>query len=448
MTDAIDGHGRAMDLVLGVLGRRRAWLRLLYLLLSGPLATVYIALGIATAWGVLLSAVGVGLLLLLGCIVTAWGLALLERELAVHLLDCQLPPLSSPWSDPARPWRRLGGFVARGATWRAFAYLALRVPFGLFAATATMAVMILAAVAFWVPYRMVPTMSTALALAFATVLGLTLLLASLHAADFIGGLWGRLVVAMLSPSREERQLWDAQRRAEVAERSRRELILNVSHELRTPITSIQGHVDTLLMPATSRPTDADPERYLTTVGRETRRLASLVDDLLTLARGDAEELVMQSRPVELSGVVLGVAAALTTIAREGRQVTLALAEPMPAAWVDADPDRLAQVLANLVRNAVYSTPEGGAVRLSCGAGNGWAWAEVADTGVGIAPENLDRVFERFYRGDASRSRDSGGFGLGLSIARDLVEAMGGSIAVASQPGVGSTFRVYLRPARR
>jgi len=110
----------------------------------------------------------------------------------------------------------------------------------------------------------------------------------------------------------------------------------------------------------------------------------------------------------------------------------------------ADPGRLTQVVQNLVRNAIMHTPEGGAVSVEAGEEDaGWVFLAVSDTGVGIEPEDLERVFDRFYRTDESRTRDSGGFGLGLSIARDLVQAMGGAISVSSQVGLGSSFRVRL-----
>ena len=124
---------------------------------------------------------------------------------------------------------------------------------------------------------------------------------------------------------------------------------------------------------------------------------------------------------------------------------LAHPDALPDLVALADPDRLTQVLANLVRNAVTHTPEGGAVLVHLEAVPPDRVAvDVSDTGIGIAPEDRERIFERFYRGDPSRSRDTGGFGLGLAIARELAEAMGGGITVTSEPSVGSTFRVTLR----
>jgi signal transduction histidine kinase len=195
----------------------------------------------------------------------------------------------------------------------------------------------------------------------------------------------------------------------------------------------------------------DPEvvRYLDVVARETERLSSLVDDLLAVARAEAGELQLTVGPVSVVQVVHHVREALGPMARRQRRVTLL--ERLPEDGLPpvlADPDRLTQVMMNLVRNAVTYTPEGGLVSIEAAAdGPGHVALFVADTGIGIAPEDLERVFERLYRTDASRARSTGGFGLGLSIARDLVEAMGGTIAVDSEVGAGSRFTVRLPVAQ-
>ncbi|HKS69323.1 MAG TPA: HAMP domain-containing sensor histidine kinase, partial [Ktedonobacterales bacterium] len=190
---------------------------------------------------------------------------------------------------------------------------------------------------------------------------------------------------------------------------------------------------------------AELKTYLGIVQRETERLGALVDDLLALARGDAGELRLELGPVDGASVVEEVYGALAPLARSERQVTLVrfAAEGLPPVW--ADRARLAQVLLNLVRNAISYTPAGGIVSLSIEpAAPGQLAFIVADTGIGIASEDLPHVFDRFYRTDASRARSSGGFGLGLAISRDLVQAMGGTIGVESRAGEGSTFRVLLR----
>jgi signal transduction histidine kinase len=180
------------------------------------------------------------------------------------------------------------------------------------------------------------------------------------------------------------------------------------------------------------------------VASETRRLASLVEDRLDLARADAHELTVAVRPVELGPVVRGVVAAIAPWPGASARSPSRTRSRCPRSAPRPTRTGLAQVLTNLVRNAVNHTPEGGAVMVAAGElAADRVWVDVSDTGGGIAAEDLERIFERFYRGDRSRARDSGGFGLGISIARELAAAMGGDIGVTSEPGVGSTFRVTL-----
>jgi signal transduction histidine kinase len=288
------------------------------------------------------------------------------------------------------------------------------------------------------------TLST---LVFPGVFAFAGLALSFHVLNAIGGVWGRFAAGMLGVGEEQRQVWHARRTAEAADRSRRELIMNVSHELRTPIASIQAHVDSLLLPVAERPDAQESERRLRVTAAETRRLADLIEDLLMLARADSNELKVSNRALQVAPILEQVVLALAPLARAERQVTVSH-EQMPAGlWAIGDPDRLAQVVTNLVRNAINYTPEGGVVsiRLSSG-GDDRVQIAVSDTGLGISAEDLEHIFERFYRADASRTRNSGGFGLGLSIARELLEAMGGSLSGTSQPGLGSTFWISLRRA--
>ncbi|MDQ6773743.1 MAG: HAMP domain-containing histidine kinase, partial [Candidatus Dormibacteraeota bacterium] len=287
------------------------------------------------------------------------------------------------------------------------------------------------------------TAPLALGYASLAVLGLVLLVVAANAINGFAWMSARFAEIMLSPSPEQRQVWQARRRAEAADRGRRELIVNVSHELRTPIASIQGHAETLLLPEAQRPLDLDRDAYLGVIAGEARRLGGLVDDLLLLARAESGELATRPAAVDLRQVASQVAAALEPLAHAERRVALVRPAEPEAAWAWADSDRVAQVLTNLVRNAITHTPEGGAVMVATGDDGRWAWVSVTDTGVGIAADELARVFERFYRADPSRSRDAGGFGLGLAIARDLVEAMGGVIQATSEPGQGTSFRVML-----
>ncbi|MGH7911015.1 MAG: sensor histidine kinase, partial [Candidatus Dormibacteraceae bacterium] len=272
-----------------------------------------------------------------------------------------------------------------------------------------------------------------------------LFVAGLHVIDLMGRGWGQFAVSMLSTSQDEIRAAQAEERAQNAERGRNELILNVSHELRTPIASIQGHLDTLLVPDA---VDADPAAwrpYVETAASEAKRLGRLVDELLMLARADADNLRVEIAPVRVEPILQGVVAALRPLAKRERDVTI-LGRPADADhWVLADSGRLTQVLTNLARNGITHTPPGGVVALSS-APRGPQHVEltVADTGVGLRADELGQVFERFYRADSARARDSGGFGLGLAIAKDLVEAMGGTITATSEVGLGTTLRVMLR----
>ena len=173
-------------------------------------------------------------------------------------------------------------------------------------------------------------------------------------------------------------------------------------------------------------------------------VGALVDDLLALARADANELRLDVAPTDALGAVAEVYDAL---ARREREITLVREAPDALPPVLADRARLVQVLLNLVCNAITYTSAGGIVSLMLTQPDPAHVAiTVADTGIGIPPEDLARIFDRFYRTDSSRARATGGFGLGLSIVRDLVQAMGGTVTVASTVGDGSRFTIMLRVA--
>jgi signal transduction histidine kinase len=187
--------------------------------------------------------------------------------------------------------------------------------------------------------------------------------------------------------------------------------------------------------------------YLAIIGRAAERLSTLVDELLSLARAESGELKVEVAPVDATAVVEEVWASLAPLARRDRQIILVRDAADGVPQVLADRQRLTQVLLNLTRNAIAYTPAGGIVSISLRAPDAeTVTLAVADTGMGIPQEDLDRIFERFYRTDGSRARSSGGFGLGLAIVRDFVTAMGGAITVESTVGEGSTFTVTLRPA--
>jgi two-component system phosphate regulon sensor histidine kinase PhoR len=439
---------------LHVLVEPRSYLNALYLVAAFPLGlTYFLVLVVGAISGAFLSVLLVGFLILLATLVAAWGFALFERELVIALLGINVPPLSLPDPELISPWRMLIRHLGQPATWKSLAYLLLRLPFGIFASVLSGVVLIPSVLGILYPFiklNMDGASPASVAYlifpgAFA-VFGLAL---SFHVLNVVGRAWGRFAADMLGVGEEQRLMWQAKRTAEVADRSRRELIMNVSHELRTPIASIQAHVDSLLLPEADRPDAKEIERRLRVTSAETRRLADLIEDLLMLARADSQELKVSNRAIEVAPFLEQVVLALAPLARAERQVTVSHDEMPAGLWAIGDPDRLAQVVTNLVRNAINYTPEGGVVsiRLSAG-GADRVQIAVSDTGLGISADDLEHIFERFYRADASRTRNTGGFGLGLSIARELLEAMGGSLSATSQPGLGSTFWISLRRGQR
>jgi two-component system phosphate regulon sensor histidine kinase PhoR len=227
------------------------------------------------------------------------------------------------------------------------------------------------------------------------------------------------------------------------ERARREFVANVSHELRTPLTAIKGYAENLRDGGLQDPAVA--AQFVDVIHRNAERLRSLIEDLLDLSSVEQGQARLTLGPVRLADVVAQAAAVIRPAAqKKGQTLTLDLAEGLSAPR--ADRDRLAQVLINLLENAVKFTPEGGRIAVSGSAAPGRVVLSVSDTGVGIPPDEVPRIFERFYRVDRSRDRREGGTGLGLAIAKHLVQAMGGTIQVESAQGAGTTFRVTLPAA--
>ena len=223
------------------------------------------------------------------------------------------------------------------------------------------------------------------------------------------------------------------------EELRKEFVANVSHELRTPLTVIKGYVETLQDGALDDRPRA--QQYLATVQRHTENLSSLVDDLLSLSRLDSTSTVPSPRPVHLGKIAQKVSESMTPRAHKmGHRLVLQIADGLLP--VIGNPEYLERAIANLVENAIKYTREEGLIKLIVRGENASAViVEVVDNGVGIAEEDVPRIFERFYRVERSRSRDAGGTGLGLSIVKHIVQAHGGQIEVESTPGVGSTFRM-------
>ena len=225
------------------------------------------------------------------------------------------------------------------------------------------------------------------------------------------------------------------------EASRRDLVANVSHELKTPITAIRAHLENLL-DGVEQP---DPE-ILEVMLAQSERLGRLVEQLLDLSKLESGEVPLRREPVSLAPLVAQVMSEIE-VACTDRDVEVSSDLPDDLPTIEADPERVHQVIFNLVDNAVRFTPEGGEVRIEAHRHNGSVEVSVADTGVGIPPEALPRLFERFYRVDPARAREDGGTGIGLAIARSVVEAHGGTIRAESDPGHGSVFTFDLPVSR-
>ena len=230
-------------------------------------------------------------------------------------------------------------------------------------------------------------------------------------------------------------------RLETLFQTQQRLVADVSHELRTPLTTLRGNLDLLRRGAAEDPKMR--EEAIAAMEAEVARMSRMLSDLLLLAQADAG-IQLQFKPVELDTLLLEVYRQALVMAEGRVRVHLGHEDQ---AQVMGDADRLRQLLLNLVENAIKYTPPGGEVTLSLAREPGWVRITVADTGIGIAPEDLPHIFERFYRADKARSRTMGGTGLGLSIAQWIAEAHGGQITVESRVGEGSVFTLWL-PDRR
>jgi heavy metal sensor kinase len=223
----------------------------------------------------------------------------------------------------------------------------------------------------------------------------------------------------------------------------RRFTADASHELRTPLTAIRTEAEVAL----ARPTPADCRPVLGSILEECERLTRLIDQLLVLAREDARA-VRAPAPLDLAALLAGVVETMRPLA-EAKRVRLEY-QPNGAATLAGDETRLRQVFYNLLDNAIKYTPAGAAVSIALRRQGNHHRVTVRDNGIGIPPEHLPHVFDRFYRVDKSRGREPGGTGLGLSIARTIVTAHGGEIELESTPGKGTTCTVTLpadhRPA--
>jgi two-component system phosphate regulon sensor histidine kinase PhoR len=227
------------------------------------------------------------------------------------------------------------------------------------------------------------------------------------------------------------------------ESMRRDFVANVSHELRTPVTSIRSAAETLIDGAASDPAAA--QAFISIIERNAQRLQQLVEDLLDLSRIEQRGFRLSLEPLELRPIFSQVLGLFRE--RAGRK-DIALEERLPSEIprVRADRRALEHVLTNLIDNAVKYCGSGAQVWVSVQRGADSVTVSVGDNGPGIDERHLPRVFERFYRVDAGRSREVGGTGLGLSIVKHLIEAMGGTVAVESKLGAGTTFSFTLKPS--
>lgn len=226
---------------------------------------------------------------------------------------------------------------------------------------------------------------------------------------------------------------------ERAEQQRRSMIADVAHELRTPLSNIRGYLEAV-KDGLVEPT---PET-IDTIADQASLLSHLVEDLRVLALAEAGSLRLDLQRISLEPILRAAAESFGPRAQaKGVDLTLDTAPDLPL--VNADAARIAQVTGNLIENAVFQTPEGGSVRLSAETEESRVRVAVEDTGPGIEPEDLERIFDRFYRVDPSRTRATGGAGLGLTIAKQLVEAHGGVIYAQSSLAGGSRF-VFELPA--
>ncbi|MFC0270268.1 two-component system histidine kinase PnpS [Metabacillus herbersteinensis] len=222
------------------------------------------------------------------------------------------------------------------------------------------------------------------------------------------------------------------------EQMRKDFVANVSHELKTPITSIKGFSETLLDGALSDRQTA--EYFLAIILKESDRLQSLIQDLLDLSKIEQQGFKLSIQPCDVVEMLNEIIFMLKCKAEE-KEVELLLATPDEEVYILGDLNRLKQVFINLVNNALTYTPKGGKVRVVVDDKDDSANIIVNDTGIGISEEEIPRIFERFYRVDKARGRNSGGTGLGLAIVKHLIEAHKGHISVTSKVGQGTTFTV-------
>ncbi|RKO67401.1 sensor histidine kinase [Desulfofundulus salinus] len=251
---------------------------------------------------------------------------------------------------------------------------------------------------------------------------------------------GALAQSLNTLSRELQEKISALQKIDAA---RKEFVANVSHELRTPLTIMQGYTEAIL-DGLARD-ESQRREYLQNILEEILRLRRLVDDLLDLRRMESGRITLRKQPVDMKALVNQVVERFAGVAGEkGTILEVHLPEVLPP--VCGDGDRLAQVLYNLIDNALRVTPAGGRVEVAARQVAGRVEVAVKDTGPGIPAHEIPLIWERFYKGDPSRRRVGGGSGLGLAIAKQIIDLHGGEIKVDSEPGQGATFTISLETA--
>ncbi|MGE5495954.1 MAG: sensor histidine kinase [Burkholderiales bacterium] len=216
---------------------------------------------------------------------------------------------------------------------------------------------------------------------------------------------------------------------------RKRLTADVAHELRTPLATLQSHMEAMIDGIWK------PEKpKLVSCHEEILRLTKLVGELETLSRYEAENMTLQIERFNISELVKRI---LGNFESKFREKSITPSFSGEEVWIEADKDKLSQVFINLISNAAKFTPEGGNIEVNIIKNDEAVAIEIRDTGIGISQQDLPHVFERFYRTDKSRNRATGGFGIGLTIAKSIIKAHGGDITAASEEGKGSTFTVFL-----
>lgn len=235
---------------------------------------------------------------------------------------------------------------------------------------------------------------------------------------------------------EVRMIGQLQRLQQV-DTQRRELLANVSHDLRTPLASMRGYLETLLLKEGAM-TQQEQRHYLEVAAKQTERLSKLVGDLFQLTKLEANEVVTNPETFPLSELVQDVAQKFT-LAADKKSLRIEVDFPEQLPLVHADIGLIERVFENLIENAMRYTASGGVIRLSLVRNDAGVEVRISDTGQGMEPDELNRIFERYYRADRAEVSDSGHAGLGLAIAQRIVTLHGSSMRVDSQRGVGTTF---------